>query len=99
MPALHITTIRAGLGNLHKSTSGRMVLYVGMCALLILLYYWARLLEDIPDKLLSSRRVLTNKTNWIAIDPVDSFNHLSNNLGLAYMYIMLHCEYSGIPLM
>lgn len=35
MQALHITTIQAGLGNLHRSTSGRMVLYVGMCALFI----------------------------------------------------------------
>lgn len=36
MLALHITTIQAGLGSLHKSISGRMVPYVGMCMLLII---------------------------------------------------------------
>ena len=42
MLALHITTIQAGLGNLHKSISGRMVPYVGMCMLLIIikLFNW-----------------------------------------------------------
>ena len=35
MQALHITTIQAGLGNLLRSTSGRMVLYVGMCTTFI----------------------------------------------------------------
>lgn len=36
MLALHITTIQAGLENLHKSISGRMVPYVGTCMLLII---------------------------------------------------------------
>ena len=54
MLALHITTIQAGLGNLPKSTSGRTVLYVGKCALLIILLTPAVQRLYPPDKLLCS---------------------------------------------